>query len=279
MVETVIGKPVLELCNVSKSFHRRGFPPVTAAKNVDLHVCESETVALVGESGSGKSTLAKIALGLVRPDSGEVKLFGKTISGLPIDQLREVRTAMQPVFQDSSAAFNPRRTVTQLLSQAAIRHPSPTGTMEERLISLLESVGLRPGADYLGRFPHELSGGQRQRLAIARALAMDPPIIIADEPLSGADVSIRGQLLNLMIDLREKRKVAYLFITHDISIAKAFAHRVAVMYKGDIVERGNAEEVLANPKHEYTRRLVEGSLTVEQAEKAVEAIAHKMESA
>ena len=128
---------------------------------------------------------------------------------------------------------------------------------------------MRPGVDYLGRFPHELSSGQRQRLSIARALAMDPPIIIADEPLSGADVSIRGQLLNLMIDLRENRNVAYLFVTHDISIAKAFAHRVAVMYKGSIVEHGMAEEVLANPQHPYTQRLVASSLTVKQAEKAI----------
>ena len=271
MVEQAAGKRVLELCNVSKSFHRRGAEPVRAVREVDLHVCEGETVALVGESGSGKTTLARIALGLVRPDSGEVKLFGKTISDLPIGTLRKVRTAMQPVFQDSGAAFNPRRAVLQLMSQAARREGQSDGAMRDKIVLLLEQVGLRPGTDYLGRFPHELSSGQRQRLSIARALAMDPPIIIADEPLSGADVSIRGQLLNLMIDLRENRNVAYLFVTHDISIAKAFAHRVAVMYEGSIVERGKAEEVLADPQHPYTQRLVASSLTVKQAEKAISA--------
>ena len=269
MVEQSVGKRVLELCNVSKSFHRRGAEPVRAAHVVDLHLCEGEIVALVGESGSGKTTLARIALGLVRPDSGEVKLFGKTISDLPIGPLRKVRTAMQPVFQDSGAAFNPRRAVLQLMSQAARREGQSDGAMRDKIVVLLEQVGLRPGTDYLGRFPHELSSGQRQRLSIARALAMDPPIIIADEPLSGADVSIRGQLLNLIIDLRENRNVAYLFVTHDISIAKAFAHRVAVMYKGEIVESGKAEEVLANPRHPYTQRLVASSLTVKQADKAI----------
>jgi ABC-type glutathione transport system ATPase component len=256
---TTPAAPVLELCNVSKAFQRRGSDPVTAAQSVDLYVGRSETVALVGESGSGKSTLSRIALGLIRPDTGVVKLFGRTISDLPLGALRKVRTAMQPVFQDASAAFNPRRPLRQLMVQAVAMSGIGRRDVERRTVELLEQVGLKPGTDYLDRFPHELSGGQRQRLAIARALAMDPAIIIADEPLSGADVSIRSQLLNLLIEMREARQLAYLFITHDISVARAFADRVAVMYKGAIVETGPAGTVLAEPQHPYTQRLLAAS--------------------
>jgi ABC-type glutathione transport system ATPase component len=163
---------------------------------------------------------------------------------------------MQPVFQDSGAAFNPRRTVMQLLAQASRERGLAGQSLQKHLVGLLEKVRLQPGADFLMRFPHELSGGQRQRLAIARAIAMDPMLIIADEPLSGADVSIRGQVLNLLLDLQAERGVAYLFITHDIAVARAFAHRVAVMFQGEIVEEGEAASVIDNPRHPYTQRLV-----------------------
>jgi ABC-type oligopeptide transport system ATPase subunit len=253
----------LELRGVSKIFHRRGAPPIIAARAVDLEIFEGETVALVGESGSGKSSLARIALGLLRPDQGEVRLLGQTISDLPMAALRRLRTAMQPVFQDSVAAFNPRRPVLQLMAQAARRPGVGEMAMRESIVAVLEQVGLRPGGDYLERFPHELSGGQRQRLAIARALATDPALIIADEPLSGADVSIRGQILNLLLEIQRQRNVAVLFITHDIAVAQSFAHRVAVMYRGAIVEHGASDRVLAHPRHDYTRRLVAAALRVD----------------
>jgi ABC-type glutathione transport system ATPase component len=252
--------PVLELQKVSKSFRRRDGGIQHAVKAVDLTVHAGETVALVGESGSGKTSLARISLALLKPDSGDALLLGQSLVKIDPARLREIRTAMQPVFQDSSAAFNPRRTVAQALGQAIVRKKLNPREREDRIVELLEQVRLTPGRSFLTRFPHELSGGQRQRLAIARAIAMDPVLIIADEPLSGADVSIRGEILNLLLDLQAERGVAYLFVTHDISIARAFAHRVAVMHEGSLVEQGAADEVIDRPKHPYTERLVAASV-------------------
>jgi len=243
---------LLELSHVSKTFRRSGGAEVAAVKDVSLAVAPGETVALVGESGSGKSTLGRIALGLLRPDTGAVSLEGRDALAMSESEFRARRTLMQPIFQDAGASLNPRRTVRELLAQATTRQDA----LEKTAVDLLDGVGLRPGADYLARYPHELSGGQRQRLAVARALAAEPKLLIADEPLSGADVSIRGQILNLLIDIKEARHVAILMITHDISIARAFADRVAVMRLGELVESGPAKEVLSNPKHAYTKQLV-----------------------
>jgi ATPase components of various ABC-type transport systems, contain duplicated ATPase len=247
-------KPLLELINVRKTFKRRGDTPLVAVNDVSLSVGYGETVALVGESGSGKSTLGRIALCLMSIDQGEVRLADQRLNMLSRTELRTARLPMQPIFQDPTSSFNPRRTVQQLLNQAMVK--TPVEQRIDRSIDLLDKVGLKGGHGLLSRFPHELSGGQRQRLAIARALAMDPRLIIADEPLSGADVSIRGQVLNLLSDLQDANGIAYLMITHDISIARAFAHRVAVMERGRIVETGPAAEVLSKPEHPYTRRLV-----------------------
>jgi ABC-type glutathione transport system ATPase component len=250
----VTAAPLLELRDISKTFRRPGRDAVAAVKSVSLAVSRRETVALVGESGSGKSTLAQIALCLTPPDRGQVALEGTVLTGLPASRLRALRTAMQPVFQDPAGSFNPRRSVGEAMGQA-LRH-RPRADRPPAAIFLLERVGLRPGEAYLPRLPHELSGGQRQRLAIARALAMDPILIIADEPLSGADVSIRGQVLNLLAELQEERGIAYLMITHDISVARAFADRIAVMQQGEIVEEGSAAEVVDAPRHPYTQRLI-----------------------
>ena len=162
---------------------------------------------------------------------------------------------MQPIFQDPAASFNPRRTVRAILAQALVE-AGASSAGDDELGALLARVELRPAGDYLGRYPHELSGGQRQRLAIARAIAPRPVVIIADEPLSGADVSIRAQILNLLIDLQREGGVAYLLITHDMLVARAFSHRVAVMYRGRIVEEGPTAEVLSAPRHPYTRSLI-----------------------
>jgi ABC-type glutathione transport system ATPase component len=245
--------PILELANVSKTFTNLAGHPVKALKPTSLSVFPGEIVAVVGESGSGKSTLARVALGVIPPDEGRVSVFGDDWATLSPAAKRKVRAAIQPVFQDPSTSLNPRRNVQGLLQQASRNH---TGDKTEYAIELLEQVGLRPGHDFLKRYPHQLSGGQRQRLAVARALAMKPSVIIADEPLSGADVSIRGQILNLFLDIRSERKVSYLMITHDISIAQYFADRVAVMQGGVIVEQGVADEVVSNPQHDYTKKLL-----------------------
>jgi ABC-type glutathione transport system ATPase component len=254
--------PLLALNRISKTFRRSGGAVVSAVRDVSLAIHPGEPLALVGESGSGKSTLGRIALGLMRPDAGRVLLKGRPLDEMADAELRRERVAAQPVFQDAGASLNPRRTVRELLGQALRQASCHAGegagvrNMREGSIELLQSVGLRPAADYLERYPHELSGGQRQRLAIARALAVEPSLIVADEPLSGADVSIRGQILNLLLDIKEKRGIAYLMITHDISIARAFADRVAVMMGGEIVEEGEAGKVLGSPSQAYTKRLV-----------------------
>jgi ABC-type glutathione transport system ATPase component len=244
---------LLDMAGVSKTFRRTRTELVQAVRAVDLAISAGETVALVGESGSGKSTLGRIALGLLKPDSGRVLVDGRSLYDLKGADLRSARVAMQPVFQDAAAALNPRRTAREHLLQALAARGAAS---EENAAALLESVGLQPAAEYLGRFPHELSGGQRQRLTIARALAPQPRLIIADEPLSGADVSIRGQILNLLLDIKQARGVAYLLITHDISVARAFSDRVAIMRGGQIVEMGPAQQVLTQPEHEYTRHLL-----------------------
>lgn len=244
--------PLLALDQVNKTFHTGG-QSHQALKSVSLTVGAGEIVALVGESGSGKSTLGRVALGLMAPDSGDIRFDGRSLVGLAPGEFRELRTGMQPIFQDPTASLNPRRTVQDLLTQALWKYK---GDKHARCIELLQGVGLQPAASFMARYSHQLSGGQRQRVSIARSLALDPKLIIADEPLSGADVSIRGQVLNLMLDIQRDHGVAYLMITHDISIARAFANRVAVMCKGELVETGQAEDVLSAPTHPYTQRLV-----------------------
>jgi ABC-type glutathione transport system ATPase component len=250
--------PLLELRRVSKTFARRGAPPQRAVHDVSLTVERGECVALVGESGSGKSTLARLALRLIDADAGEVLFDGAYLHMLRGNALRRARLRMQPVFQDASTAFNPRRTVRTILRQAAAGDSS-----EVHLCGLLERVELRPAAGFLTRYPSELSGGQRQRLSIARALATGPSLIIADEPLSGADVSVRAQILDLLADLQVESGVSYLLITHDILLARAFSHRIAVMHQGSIVERGDTQVVLHAPAHAYTRRLLDAVQSVD----------------
>jgi ABC-type glutathione transport system ATPase component len=243
---------LLVLEGVSKTFHSGGRSQ-QAVKSLSLTVGVGEIVALVGESGSGKSTLGRMALGLLAPDSGRIVFDGHDLTALAPREFRELRTGMQPIFQDPTASLNPRRPVRELLTQALWKY---RGDRHARCIELLQGVGLQPAASFMDRYPHQLSGGQRQRVSIARSLALDPKLIIADEPLSGADVSIRGQVLNLLLDIQRDRGVAYLMITHDISIARAFADRVAVMCQGELVESGAADEVLTRPRHPYTQRLV-----------------------
>ena len=249
--------PVLELRGISKRFHQRGTSEsLMAVDGANLSVMPGECVALVGESGSGKTTLARIALRLLDPDAGTVLLGGESLMDMSGSRLRASRVAMQPIFQDPAAALNPRLRTADVLDQALYRMRGTKKDREAAAERLLERVGLKPARHYLPRYPHELSGGQRQRLTIARALAMEPVLIIGDEPLSGLDVSIRGQILNLLLELQRERGMAYLLITHDIAIARAVADRTAVMLKGQIVEMGDTAAVFEQPQHEYTRRLL-----------------------
>jgi ABC-type glutathione transport system ATPase component len=269
MSEATRQSPLLELVGISKRFRRRGATDIVAVDAVSLSINRAEIVVLIGESGSGKSTLGRIALGLLEPDSGHVSLGGQRIDAMSRAELQGARRVIQPVFQDPTSSLNPRRSIRELLGQALrFRDCDPVGES----IRILEEVGLSPGTQYLPRLPHELSGGQRQRVAVARALAVKPQIIIADEPLSGADVSVRGQLLNLFLDICENDHVAFLMITHDIGVARAFADRVAVMHDGVIVEFGLAGDVLATPQDPYTRRLI--SLEPRIRRRATKTITH-----
>lgn len=254
-------KPILDLVDLVKTYPgRRGGDTVVAVDNVSVRVHPEEIVAIVGESGSGKSTIARMALGLEMPDSGSVYHDGVRIDQLKPAELRKSRIQVQPVFQNHSASFNPRRRIVDILRQASRIPEDESRTKkgyEDYAISMLESVGLRPGSDFLQRYAHELSGGQMQRLAMARALAMRPKLIVADEPLSGADVSIRGQVLNLLETVRRRSHVGLMLISHDVSTVRAVADRVIVLYKGKIVEQGVPEDVLVNPQDPYTQRLLD----------------------
>lgn len=254
---------LLELRNLSKTYNRRGAPPLKALDDVSLHVDPGECVAIVGESGSGKSTLARVALRLLDPDSGEILLNGESVLKMAPKTWNARRLSMQPVFQDPSGAFNPRRTVQSSLEQALSQCVPREAPSRARVLELLEQVELRPSAEYLGRYPHELSGGQRQRLGIARALATRPSLILADEPLSGADVSIRAQVLNLLLDLREQQNIAILMITHDMLVARALADRVVVMHHGRVVEQGPTATVMNSPREPYTKKLLSAVLAVD----------------
>jgi oligopeptide/dipeptide ABC transporter ATP-binding protein len=256
---------LLEIRSVTKTFRLRDGSVLNAVNGASLTVRPAETVALVGETGSGKSTLGRIALWLSLPDTGQVLYKGQPLMAMSTRARRTLRLSVQPIFQDPGASFNPRRRVRDLIGQAFRQKGLTRAAIPAATVTVLRSVGLPIDTGFLQRYPHQLSGGQRQRLAIARALAMEPELLIADEPLSGADASIRGQILNLLTDLQDQRSIAILFITHDISIARAFAHRVAVMYRGTIVEEGPADQVLSEPRHPYTQMLLAAVPSVEGA--------------
>jgi oligopeptide transport system ATP-binding protein len=228
---------------------------VRAVDGVSFELPEGKTLGLVGESGSGKSTTAYAALQLLRPTAGSVRFLGRELTRLRGEELRRVRREMQIVFQDPYASLNPRMTVGKIVAEPLQTHG--IGTRRSRRASvarLLELVGFDPA--YTNRYPHEFSGGQRQRIGIARALALNPKLIVCDEPVSALDVSIQAQILNLLKDLQQDLGLTYLFIAHDLAVVRGMSDTIAVMHEGRIVEQGPAEDVYTQPQSEYTRALL-----------------------
>ena len=226
---------------------------VHAVSDVSFDVAPGETLGLVGESGSGKTTVGRCVLRLTDPTSGSVSFDGRNLATLEDDELRHLRRRMQIVFQDPFASLDPKMTVGASIAEPLVVQGVP-GDHSDKVVQLLELVGLAP--DHARRFPHEFSGGQRQRIGVARALALDPALIVLDEPVSALDVSIQAGVVNLFADLQKRLGMSYLFIAHDLAVVRHVAHRVAVMYLGKIVEIGKKEAVYDHPSHPYTKALL-----------------------
>lgn len=248
-------EPVLSVRDV-----RKNYGAFTALKGVSFDLLAGETLAVVGESGSGKSTLARILLRLDEPDSGSALWKGRDLFQLSPAELYKLRRDLQMVFQDPTQSLNPRMTVYQLISEAWVIHPDilPKAKWRERVAELLTQVGLGP--EHMGRYPHQFSGGQRQRIAIARALALEPQLIICDEAVSALDVSVQAQVIALLDGLRKQMGIAFIFIAHDLPVVRDFADHVMVMQKGEVVELGTVREIFETPKQAYTQALLAAGL-------------------
>jgi oligopeptide transport system ATP-binding protein len=256
------GGPLLEVTDLVKHFpiksgllFDRTVDHVKAVDGVSFRVDRGETLGLVGESGSGKSTACRAVLQLLKPTSGSVRFDGQEIAGFSRRQMRPLRQQMQMIFQDPYASLNPRKRVGQIVGDPLKLQGLASGAdLRRRVQELLERVGL--SAEHYNRFPHEFSGGQRQRIGIARALVLQPKLIIADEPVSALDVSIQAQIVNLLDDLQDEFGLAFLFVAHDIGVVRHISDRIAVMHDGLIVEQGPADQVCEQPRDDYTRKLL-----------------------
>jgi oligopeptide/dipeptide ABC transporter ATP-binding protein len=247
-------EPILEVRDLVKEFPVRGGGKVHAVSGVSFDLAEGETLGLVGESGCGKSTTARCVLRLIEPTSGEVKFRGRDVLGLSRKELRKLRADLQIVFQDPYASLNPRMQVWSIVAEPLIVHGMAAKEAKARANELLELVRLRP--EHASRYPHEFSSGQRQRIGVARALALEPDVLVLDEPVSALDVSIQAGVLNLLDELRHRLNLSYLFIAHDLSVVRHISDRVAVMYLGKIVEVGTRDDIYNHPAMPYTQALL-----------------------
>lgn len=265
-----MSQPLLKVENltklfpVSKGFLRSPTDFIHAVDGINFEIQPGESLGLVGESGCGKSTTGRMLVRLTETSSGQVLMSDKSqtddlidIANIPRDQMKRFRRRVQMIFQDPYESMNPRRTVFETVSEPlTVQNIGSLKEREERVSEMLQLVGLTPPGAFLFRYPHELSGGQRQRVAIARALVLDPSFVVADEPTSMLDVSIRISIMDLMLKLADEFDVSYLYITHDLAVARYMCDRIAVMYLGKIVEIGDTEEILGNPQHPYTQALL-----------------------
>jgi oligopeptide/dipeptide ABC transporter ATP-binding protein len=256
-----VAPPVIEVNGLKKHFPirkgllRRTAGYVYAVDGVSFSVAEGETLGLVGESGCGKSTVARTVMRLIEPSGGSIRIDGTDITAISRKELRPYRRQMQMVFQDPFSSLNPRMTAGAIVREPLLVHGVVAGrAAEERTAELFEQVGLRPGQ--MGNYPHQFSGGQRQRISIARALALNPRLIVGDEPVSALDVSIQAQVINLLMDLQREKRLSYLFIAHDLAVVEHISHRVAVMYLGKIVEYADKATLFRDPQHPYTEALL-----------------------
>jgi oligopeptide transport system ATP-binding protein len=256
------GDALLEVSDLVKHFPvKRGIlidrevDQVKAVDGISFAIPAGQTLGLVGESGSGKSTACRAILQLIKPTAGSVRFEGREIAGLRRREMRPLRREMQMIFQDPYASLNPRKRIGQIVGDPLRRQKVASGSeLRQRVQELLERVGLSP--EHYNRFPHEFSGGQRQRIGIARALALRPKLVIADEPVSALDVSIQAQIINLLDDLQDDFGLTYLFVAHDIGVVRHISDRIAVMHDGKLVEQGTADQVCEHPKDPYTKKLL-----------------------
>ena len=251
---------ILRIEKLNKNFTKKGIFQskshiVTAAKNVSFSLGSDEILAIAGQSGSGKSTIAKLILGAVEPDSGKIFFDGKISNNS--EGLKRLRMQCQMVYQDPYDAINPRMKISDIISEPLEIHGvGNSKSRSQMVLDVLKEVKLEPADEIAKKYPHMLSGGQRQRVVIARALVVKPKIIIADEPVSMLDVSIRAEILELMTEIQKQNKISFIYITHDLATAKHFADRILILYNGEIVESGDANTVLTNPEHPYTQALI-----------------------
>lgn len=260
---------ILEVKNLVKDFTLKQTYSDTNSKilkavnNVSFSLQKGETLGIVGESGCGKSTLARCILRLIEPTEGNVKFLGKNIFSMPKEEMRQLRKKIQIIFQDPFSTLNSKMTVGKIISEpwAIFKDIVPKKDWDKKINNLLISVGLN--TEDIDRFPHQFSGGQQQRIGIARALALNPEVIICDEPVSALDVSIQAQIINLLKEIQNKTNISLIFISHDLSVVQYISDRVGVMYRGEFVEFGNVDQIFQNPKHSYTKSLLAAAPTLD----------------